>query len=134
VRTKADRNQTMMTAVDIMNQAHPWAADLVRYEEQRIGSRMTAYERVASTIGVSASWLRKLIGRQSVELAAHEYLNIALAYRKLCERIEAEAENNRRRAVAAMESINATLASASIVVADETREDSSGTSGEVGEG
>jgi hypothetical protein len=88
---------------------------------------MTAYERVASTIGVSASWLRKLIGRQSVELAAHEYLNIALAYRKLCERIEAEAENNRRRAVAAMESINATLASASIVVDFEERPDRGGT-------
>jgi hypothetical protein len=123
VRTKPDRKRTMMTAADIMDQARPWAADLVRCEEQRIGSRMTAYERVASTVGVSSSWLRKLIGRQSVALAAHEYLNLALAYRKLCERIEAEAENNKRRAVAARESINASLASASIMVEDETGAD-----------
>lgn len=99
-RPIAGQGRPMLTAPQTAEQARPFAAELVARVERQTGSRMAAYERVASTVGVSARWLRKLIGRQPIELAAHEYLNIVAAYRSLCERIEAEAELERARAAA----------------------------------
>ena len=110
------RKRTMITAAAIADQARPFAAALVESAEPRLGSRMRAYEQVAATLGVSASWLRKLIGRQHVAVAAHAYLNLAAAYRSLCERIEAQAESEKLRAPAIQEQLNAVLASAPLVV------------------
>lgn len=85
-----------MTAADAINEARPIASALVQREERQAGSRMAAYERVARTVGASPSWLRKLIGRQDVSLAAHHFENLKTAYRRACERIEAEAEAEKR--------------------------------------
>lgn len=87
-----------LTAEDLLSRARPLASALIEHKKRETGSKMTAYERVAARIGGSPSWLRKLLGRQpNVDLAAHQYLNILALYRKLCERIEAEAENERRK-------------------------------------
>jgi hypothetical protein len=88
----------MTTATETMEMARPLAAALVERMERQFGSRMAAYERVASVVGVSPSWLRKLLGRQpGLTLEAHEFFNIASAYRSLCARIEGEAEREKRR-------------------------------------
>lgn len=110
------RKRTMITADAIAEQARPFAVALVQTAEPRTGSRMRAYEHVAATVGVSASWLRKLIGRQHVVIAAHEYLNLADAYRSLCEQIEAKAAQEQQQAAVLRETLDALLSCTSIVV------------------
>lgn len=116
----------MITASEAIGRAHPFAAALVEREERRIGSRMAAYEAVANRVGVSASWLRKLLGRQPLVVEAHEYLNLAAAYRALCERVEAEAELERQRIAALKGHADAALESGSEVVATSTRTKTAG--------
>ena len=99
-RTKTDRNRAMLSATDAINEIRPIARALVEREERSTNSRMAAYERVASRVGASSSWLRKLVGRQEVALAAHTYENIKQAYRRACERIEHEAEADKRAFIA----------------------------------
>ncbi len=116
------RKRTMITATDTIEQARPFAAALVEREERRSGSRMVAYENVASTVGTSSSWLRKFIGRQpDTAVAAHVYLNIISAYRSLCERVEAAAERERHMAAELREKADAAVKGASGVVARATR-------------
>lgn len=130
MRTKHARiaqGRTMMTAADALSYARPFAAALVERDERTAGSRMAAYEMVAQRIGVSPSWLRKLVGRQpGLVVEAHEYLNIAAAYRRLCERVEAEAERERALAAALREKADAALASAPGMVAGVAREAGAG--------
>ena len=95
-RAKNDRSRTMIGPADAINEIRPIARALVEREERTTHSRMAAYERVASRVGASSSWLRKLIGRQDVSLAAHTYQNMKLAYARACERLEAEAEAEKR--------------------------------------
>lgn len=52
--TKIGKRQTMSTAAIV-------AEKLVIREEMRTRSRMLAYQRVASQVGRSSDWLRKLI-------------------------------------------------------------------------
>lgn len=106
----------MLSAADTIDQARPFVTRLVERYERETGSKMVAYERIASTIGVTPSWLRKLVGRDASirEMAAQEYLNIVLAYRALCERIEASAAHDRAVAAAIRREANAALASAGI--------------------
>jgi hypothetical protein len=101
----------MLSAADLTEQTRPFVVGLVEREVRHTGSRMAAYDRVASMVGVSASWLRKLTGRRPVTIEAHEYINLARAYRALCERIEREAETERQRAITLREKINAALES-----------------------
>lgn len=102
----------MQTADSVLNKLRPLAAMLVKHKQFETGSKMQAYERVASKVGASSSWLRKLIGRQpNVDVAAHQYLNILSLYRKLCERIEAKAEEERRKLEALMGHADAFLES-----------------------
>jgi hypothetical protein len=100
IRTRGCRK--MVNAADTLEQARPWAVALVENQERNAGSRMAAYERVASMVGVSPSWLRKLIGRapEVKEIATHETMNLAAAYSALCLRIEAAAERERQAAAA----------------------------------
>ncbi len=89
----------IVTADEMEERARPVARALVEHHERLTGSRMAAYEGVASWIGVSSSWLRKLIGRQpSTALGAHEYINLVSAYRSVCERVEAAGKNERAKA------------------------------------
>jgi len=103
------KRQTMITAADTTDRARPIAAALVEREERTTRSRMTAYDRVASRIGVSASWLQKLIGRRHVAIAAHEFFNLYAAYQRLCERVEADAEHERRLLIALKDQTHAAL-------------------------
>jgi hypothetical protein len=90
----------MRTAADTLNEAHPIVASLVDLAQRRAGSRMTAYHDVARSIGQSASWVRKLVGRQPVAIERHVFENIANAYRSACQRIEAERDLERARFLA----------------------------------
>lgn len=95
-RTNPDRKRTMIGQAETIDEIRPIAAALVDREQRTTQSRMAAYERVAFRVGASSSWLRKLIGRQDVSLAAHTYQNLKLAYARACERLEAEAEAEKR--------------------------------------
>lgn len=116
MRTKIFRGRKMLSAADTIDQARPFVATLVERYERETGSKMVAYERIASTIGVTPSWLRKLVGRDASirELAAHEYLNIVMAYRTLCERIEASAAHDRAVAARIRREGDAALESAGV--------------------
>jgi hypothetical protein len=104
----------MITADYTDETARSWALDLVCAMQV---PRMEAYAQVAAMIGASAGRLRKFIGRQpNASIRPHEYLNLALAYRSLCERIEASAEEQRRRAAQAREKANAALTCSLVVV------------------
>lgn len=86
-----------MTAAMALDRARAKACALVTYAERSTGSKMNAYGWVARQIGVSSSWVRKLIGRQAgLELEAHEYLNLATLYARTCERLERDAQSERR--------------------------------------
>lgn len=104
--------KNLWTAEDLQARAWPEAAALVAHEEQRSGSRMAAYRDVARMIGWSRSKLQKLLGRQPFSLEAHEFVNLSAAYERLCERIEARADQERLRAARAKERTHAALASA----------------------
>jgi hypothetical protein len=104
----------MITAAYTDETARAWAHELVL--DMRV-PRMKAYALVAAKIGSSAGRLRKFIGRQpNASIRPHEYLNLALAYRSLCERIEASAEEQRLRAAQAREKANEALARSLVVV------------------
>ena len=111
----------MMTAADTAEQARPFVVAIVDGAERRSGSRMAAYDTAARSIGVTASWIRKLIGRQPLTIEHHEFMNIALAYRTLCERIEAEAERERQTLAALKGRADAALEGGAGLVAREAR-------------
>jgi hypothetical protein len=113
MRTIVARNRTMMTAADTLDRVRPFAYALVQRDERASGSRMAAYDSVARRVGVSPAWLRKLIGRRPVAVAAHEYHNICIAYRGLCERIEADAAIDRALAAAIRREADEAIASTS---------------------
>lgn len=94
MRTIFARNRTMTTITPshTLTDARKMAGDLVRRAEYRAGSRMTAYEHVGRAVGGTGSWLRKLISSQPVTLHAHQYLNLARLYDRLCSRLEANAD------------------------------------------
>lgn len=80
----------MMTAADTCDYAHPRLEALVKQAAFRRGGRMSAYEDVADLIGMSGSWVRKFLGRQpGLKPDGHVLVNIAVAYRELCEAVEA---------------------------------------------
>lgn len=87
----------MLTEADAFNAARPRLLGLVQRAEHRAGSRMLAYEAVARGIGVSASWVRKALGRQPVGAPWHVIENIRFAYEADCERLEAEQQLDRER-------------------------------------
>ena len=64
---------------------------LVARAERATGSRMTAYHDVARRVGMSASWVRKLVnGYVDREPRAKVYERIRENYIAFCERIEQE--------------------------------------------
>lgn len=88
-------------------------------EERTLGLRMAAYERVAMSIGASASWLRKFVAGHA-EAKQPDWTigwNLLASYRRLCERIEAERENERAIERAIQGRIDAAVESALELVA-----------------
>ncbi len=99
MRTMSNGSSKMtISAEEMRERVVPVARALVEHHEQQGGSRMAAYEAVGRWVGVSASWLRKLIGRQPIDLGAHEYFNLVSAYRAACERIEKAGEREQAKA------------------------------------
>ncbi|RAI28741.1 hypothetical protein [Rhodoplanes serenus] len=119
----------MSSTADVLDTARDMAAALVRRAERDTGSRMSAYERVGAAVGVSASWIRKFVagdpGAKRVSFVAG--LAIVNQYRRLCERIEAEAEAERTRANALMRDFDAATSGALDVVALVSTAEASGT-------
>ncbi len=79
----------------VVTQTRAMAMFLVEREERRTGSRMAAYDVVASSVGTSTSWLRKFIGRQDVAPDLVVGFNIRTLYLAWCSRVETEIENER---------------------------------------
>jgi len=112
MRTKIAQDWAAVTADETTERVRPLLSKIIQHKVRETGSKMVAYSKVAAKIGGSASWLRKLLGRQpNVDLAAHQFLNILTLYRKLCDRIEAEAENERVRLEHLWSETDASLAS-----------------------
>ncbi len=91
MRPITDRNRTMNSASNIAALTRNAAFALVEREERRAGSRMIAYENVASKIGASSSWLRKFL-RDDASVSTIVF-NILSQYESLCSRVELETEN-----------------------------------------
>lgn len=90
MRPFSDRKRTMTTAARLMSLTREAAAGLVANEQRRVGSRMTAYENVASAVGRSASWVRKFIrGDEGASPDLFVGVAILTAYRRLNEIVEA---------------------------------------------
>ena len=72
---------------------------MVDKEAHRAGSRTVAYDRVASTIGASSSWLKKFLADtgEVSEPRIHLFLRIKEAYISACERIEADNRGDEAR-------------------------------------
>jgi U3 small nucleolar RNA-associated protein 14 len=93
------RRKSKMSSVDVANLTRNAVAALVDREERRTGSRMTAYEQVAQTVGTSSSWVQKFLSRSNEvkEPRMTLFQNIRASYGQLCERVEQENRNDERR-------------------------------------
>lgn len=109
---KRGRRWPMMTTADSVERTRPLLEALVGFAERRTGSRMAAYADVARAIRKSPRWVRRLLGRGAVSVELHDFLNIASVYRRACERIEAEAEQQRLRFLALGREADAVVARA----------------------
>lgn len=121
-RAKADRNSPM-NATSQLDGLRSAAEILLERETRRTGSKMRAYDSLASLIGASASWLRKFIGR-SHEAKEPRWIvgqSIMTQYDRFCSLIEAEQATERARNVARRAEINAALGRTVEAMARETR-------------
>jgi hypothetical protein len=110
MRSNSGRKKTMIRVADISRSA---ALALVNREERRLGSRMLAYETVSQKVGMSSDWLRKFISSNVKEPGLTVGFNLMLLYRRVCERVERAAEQERQL----REEIDEALASIGLVVA-----------------
>ena len=77
--------------------------------EQRHYGRMEAYERVARTVGISSSWIRKFLANSEEvkEPRITLFQNIRASYESLCNRVEAENRADELRLKLIMGELNA---------------------------
>jgi hypothetical protein len=107
----SDQKRTMTTA-DITTLTRSAAATMVQRRERDSGSRMAAYEQVASMVGVSSSWLRKFIGRSpDAKPSLVTGFNILALYDRMCSRVETEIANERAKIAALRDQIHAAIPS-----------------------
>lgn len=100
----------MITAEQALERIRPDLAQLIAVKEQRLGSKMLAYERLGARLGRSPGWIRKVLGRSpDVTVALHDALNIRAAYERLCSKIEASADAAEARNDVLREEIHAAL-------------------------
>lgn len=103
----SDRKRAMTTA-DITALTRNAAATMVQRHERSAGSRMVAYEQVASMVGVSSSWLRKFVGRNpDAKPSLVTGFNILALYDRMCLRVESEIANERAKLAALRNEIHA---------------------------
>ena len=73
------------------------AEALVEREARRTGSRMTAYEIIAQTVGMSPDWLRKYISeKEGKEPRLTTGFNLMAMYSRVCDRVEQAGDNERK--------------------------------------
>ncbi len=102
----------MNTLAEEIEHKRDLATILVDRAEDYARSRMVAYRDVAAAIGASASWVRKFVNSDpAAGLNFAAAFNIERAYSRLCERIEAEQETERKRILALRRSGNAAVPS-----------------------
>lgn len=91
VLSKIDKEKSMSPAA-LTSFTRSALGALVEREERRVGSRTVAYEVVAQSVGVSASWIKKFLSRshEVKEPRITLFHNIRAAYDQLCERVELE--------------------------------------------
>ena len=90
---------------------------LVDRAERQTGSRMAAYEMVASTVGTSSDWIRKFIkGRDAKEPGWTTGWNILDQYNRICNRVEQEHDTERTKILALKEQIDAATSSVNRMV------------------
>jgi hypothetical protein len=104
---KIVKKRRMLTRADMTHETRAYVVALIERERKILGSRMSAYERIASMVGVSSDWLQKIIGRRFCEVEAHEFLNIQFAYERLCSRVERAADHEEQRVAALQGRTNA---------------------------
>jgi hypothetical protein len=93
MRSKSGDGRVMITAEQALERARSPLAALVAERERSAGSRMRAYGLVGAPLGRSATWVRKVLGRApDVTVGLHDALNIATLYARVCDRIDASAE------------------------------------------
>lgn len=117
-RTKLDRKSPVISAAEMTAQTRSAAKDWVAREERRTGSRMTAYEVVAQTVGASPSWLRKFISGHDEAKQPNWTVgwNILAAYRRACEKFEQRADAERTATRALERQIDAIVTSSAGLV------------------
>lgn len=103
----------MVGTAEPIDSARELLSFVVERERRRTGSKTRAYEVVSAAIGRSRSWVEKIIGRQRGPGLSHEtMLAIVAKYHAICERIEADAEHDRRLAAALRGHAHAAIAGA----------------------
>lgn len=85
----------MITAADTYEEAQRLARALVKREARERG-KMIAYDIVARRVDASPRWLQRLLGRSHVHVAAHQLDNLRRLYVAACERLETDAERDKR--------------------------------------
>lgn len=121
MRSNGDKKSTMSSSAQVLGLTRSAAAALVEREERRTGSRMAAYHNVGAMVGASSSWIRKFVTERP-EVKTPDLTtgwNILETYRRVCGRIEAEAENERAKAQALKRQIDAADAGITQLVAME---------------
>ena len=93
MQSKLEGGRVTMTAEQAAEWIRPDLARVVAAKEERLGSRMRAYEALGSKLGRSPTWIRKVLGRApDVTVGLHDALNIRAAYERLCARVENAAD------------------------------------------
>ncbi|MGA0595421.1 hypothetical protein [Enterovirga sp. CN4-39] len=116
----------IVTADDAIAKTRPFAEALVDRERRKRGSKMSAYAAVADLAGVSESWVRKLLGGRPVVVELRHFLSLAEAYRRVCDRVEAERDLERTRFQALRAEADAALAIAEGMVVSPAGQDRRG--------
>lgn len=88
-----------MSSATALSDTRSALSAMVEREARTTGSRTVAYERVASMVGTSASWVRKFLAGsiEAKEPRITLFLNIRQAYSNLCERVEQQNRNDELR-------------------------------------
>lgn len=107
MQTNSDRNRTMSNAATLTRLTRTAAKELVAREERNTGSRMAAYDRIASMIGASEHWLRKFVSGYETGLPLVTGYNILSLYESWCSRVDEKIQQEREQIAALRQEINA---------------------------
>jgi hypothetical protein len=113
LKTEIDRKRTMTSSAQLMSTARSAGFALVQREAHRTGSKMVAYENVASAVGASSSWLRRFVkGYPDAGLSFVTGCNLIGLYEQWCVRVEKDNTQREEELFALREQINAATPSA----------------------